>query len=131
MNNTDGVVLDIPEDLIPYLDGMLLEMDECRLEVCLIPSQLDLNGKIRAATGQNPVWYQVLCTMYLRAGCTKAKVQTIIKRQHTMRILEWMIERRYSTSKYAEYLMDVARDRQEFHDQMEKNDGLKPWSHQF
>lgn len=125
------VNISIPEGIIPYLDEMLLEMDECRLEVCLIPSRKDPDGKIRAATGQNPLWYQTLCAIYPRPGRTKAEIRTIIKRRYTIKVLERMISGKHSTSKYAEYLVGVARDRQEFYDSLEKQDMNVPWDNQF
>jgi hypothetical protein len=123
--------INIPEDLITYLDGMLFDMDKCRLEVCLIPSRRDPDGKIRAASGQNSLWYQTLCAAYPRPGCTKAKIRTIIKRQYIIKVLERMISRKRSRSKYAEYLLDVARDRREFYDSLEKQDEDVLWNNQF
>ena len=116
----------VEPELKPFLDEMLLELSENRLEVCLVPNRDPDKPErmLRAAVSQNPEWYRELCRLYPDTrppGKYKKKPRTIIKRRAVTRILSVMVSKGYSVSKYAEYLRDVAHSRID----------IKPWNNQF
>jgi len=114
----------IQDDLISFLDEMLLELYENRLDVCLIPYGED--GKCyRVAHSQNPVWYQELCSLY-PDNRPPRKPRTIIKRQHIIKVLGVMINKKRSRSIYADFLTNIAKDRFKSMQPV-----LEPWACQF
>lgn len=126
-----AVVMKVPDDLALYLDMMIQDMEENRLEVCLVPSRDDScaqdGGMIRAACGVNPKWYSDLCRMYPRAGTEHRKhPRTIIKRRNVLCTLRTMRDKGRTCSKYAEYLIKVAEEYRDLFDTP-----LKPFEDQF
>lgn len=127
----------IPDNLIIFLDEMLYELYENRLESELIPSEHPEcaadGGKIRVAISQNVEWYQELCRLN---PCTRTKSRgarkdwSKIKRQNVIELLENMVKNKKSESMYAEFLLDVAQSRKETIDRLEKEE-LVEWNNQF
>jgi len=134
MNVLDPYFIKIDETLIPYLGDMLTELCECKLEVCLIPSQNDSTredgGMIRVCIGKNPEWYSNLCSSYIRKSKKIKKQRTIIKRKNVIELLEHMIRNGYSKSKYCDYLVKIATDKKQVEDQYTLNQ-FEPWNDQF
>lgn len=124
----------INSQLIPYFNEMLMELYECKLEVCLIPSEIESvrkdGGMIRVAYSKNPEWYSELCSLYIRKSNKKKKFRTIIKRKNIINILINIIKNKYSNSKYAEYLFNIAKDRKKTENDYLINN-LQPWENQF
>lgn len=122
--------MEVGEELVPYIEEMLLELSEFRLGVCLVPNQDPdkTDRMLRAAVSQNPQWYRDLCNAY---PCTRSKARgerkdyTKIKRQYILLVLERLVRLKKSTSKYAEYLIDQAKLRYRSHNQ------ITPWADQF
>ena len=112
------VAIIVEEGLVEPLKDLLAELRRNKLKVERVKSEKN-GGWFRSATAKNPVWYSELCSMYPvvvepRGGWVKKKPRTIIKRQAILGLLERLIRRRRSTSKYAEYLLDVARERRDY-----------------
>jgi hypothetical protein len=72
---------------------MLQELRDQRLEVVVV-------GTVRKVVGENPEWYQELCATY--TSWRRRRHRTIIKRQHTMRVLEALAHERPIRSVYIE-----------------------------
>ena len=55
----------IDQSLVPIIDEMYMELSENRLQVQLVPGDIDSavnDGKmIRVAVSKNPEWYQEMC----------------------------------------------------------------------
>jgi hypothetical protein len=129
MDNSNYSIID--ESLIPFLDEMLLEMSENKLVVTSAPHpDPDKSDRIiRVLTSTNPVWYQELCSLYPDSrpeGANKKKPRTIIKRKSIIRILKALMKNKKSISKYAEFLIDIAKSRQEMCEPV-----LESWGNQF
>ena len=98
----------IQDELILFLDEMLQELYGNKLKVCLIPYG---DGKCyRVAHSQNPIWYQKLCSLY-PDNRPPRKPRTIIKRQYIIKVLGVMINKKKSRSIYADFLINIAKDR--------------------
>lgn len=130
----------IGDELIPIMDEMLMDLSTNKLEVCLIPSQIEDcakdGGMIRVAYNQNVDWYRKLCECY---SCTRYKKRnprkdyTKIKRANIIYILSTLIKNGKSRSKYAEDLRDIAIEIKDMYDKLENNDEeeMIPWKNQF
>jgi hypothetical protein len=138
VGRADAVMV-IDSALVPLLDEMFYELSEERLEVGLVPGnnpeKVDNGRMIRVAISVNPDWYQELCAMY-PGSRTKHRPphrkDTKIKRQYIMIVLERMIRNRRSNSKYAEYLLDYAKDRKGSLDSYQEEEHVpEPWNNQF
>lgn len=127
----------IDSQLVPFLEEMLYEFQDSRLEVCLVPSNdpetAADGGKTRACTGQNPLWYQRMCKEFppvnwkqYRPG--RKKQRTIVKRRDTINNIRCLIKNLRSSSKYAPYIVDEAQHRLEVE---QEADGITPWDNQF
>jgi len=97
---------------------MLAELAECRLEVCLVPSKIPEcasdGGMIRAVCSINPIWYSELASQHPKANQrVRKKPQTSIRRGSVISTIKCMIKNKKSKSKYAEFLLDVAKSRHE------------------
>lgn len=124
----------IDDELIPFLDEMYMDLSTHKLEVCLIP--YDRDGRcVRAAHSQNVDWYQKLCEHY---PCTRQKKRnprkdgTVLKRRNVMHVLEGMIRRKTSRSKYALDLLQIAEDTKKLYDELQAEEEKEiPWDNQF
>ena len=117
-------MIQVNDNLVPFLDEMFAELCGNKLEVCLIPYGND--GKCyRAAYSQNPEWYQELCAMY-PDNRPPRKPRTIIKRQYIIKVLGVMINKKRSRSIYADFLANIAKDRFKSMQPV-----LEPWADQF
>lgn len=103
--------------LIPYLEMMLFDFQQERLEVCLVPNkdgEKENDGRhIRATYSKNIFWYRELCALYpdsRQRGAKKKKPRTIIKRKNIEEVLNTLIEKQKSTSKYAPFILNVAEN---------------------
>ncbi len=127
----------IPGNLIIFLDEMLYELYENRLEVCLIPSEdqacADDGGMIRVPISQNVEWYQELCKLHPRTYVRHTqirKIRTKLKRRNIIMVLEGMIKNKKSRSEHAPFLLGVAQSRKETIEKLEAAE-YKTWDGQF
>lgn len=123
--------MNVPSELVPYLDMMIQDLEENRLEVCLVPNKDDGKAQdgrmLRAVCGTSPKWYSDLCSLYPREEKRpKKKPRTIIKRWNVLRVLRVMRDRMETCSKYADYLIKVAEEYQDTFEPL-----LKPFEDQF
>ena len=103
---------------IVFLEEMLVELAECKLEVCLVPSKIPESAAdgamIRIVTSINPSWYSELASMYPKVNQRKRKKpQTSIRRDSIISAIACMIKNKKSNSKYACFLLAVAEYRLE------------------
>jgi hypothetical protein len=96
----------------------LLEMQaefECtRLEVALVPARRPANygACIRVAVSKNCTWYRSLCAQHLSSRMRNKRLpDTRIKRKNISRVLEHLIARGVSRSKYAQEILKLASQR--------------------
>lgn len=76
-------------------EWFLNELESNQLEVVLIPDRDQRGGMLRAAQGQNAVWYRTFCAQHgsRRKDLYRwSKFKTAIKRQHTRRALRELID---------------------------------------
>lgn len=135
-------MIKIDDELIPILDEMYMDLSINKLEVCLVPgTHSDQDRQIRTLCNQNPYWYKKFCEDH---PCTRIKKRTErkdhtrIKRKNTLEILDRMIRNKQSSSKYAEYLIDIAKDMLETYKEYEalmkqskEEFRYKEWDNQF
>lgn len=71
--------------------------------------------RFRKVLERNPDWYRGLCAEYLsnRKRKRPSKVDTKIRRRTIEKVLQDLLDKGESTSKYAEPLIDIARERVE------------------
>lgn len=122
----------VDEKYIPLLDEMLYELYENRLEVCLVPgTHSDDDRMIRAAVSNNTDWYQQLCKDNPSTRKRRNRAfDTKIRRRNVELLLTRMIKNKQSSSVYAEYLIDIAKDRFDLYEKY-KNEDTIPWDNQF
>lgn len=82
---------------IIFLEEMLFDLAECKLEVCLVPSKIPecaRDGRmIRVVTSINPSWYSELAFQYPKANQRqRKKPQTSMKRDDVIYTIECMIK---------------------------------------
>lgn len=132
----------IDDELIPILNEMYMDLSMNKLEVCLVPGDHpDQDRQIRAVCNSNPYWYKKFCKDHPCTRCKKRsdrKDHTRIKRNYTLIALERMIRNKQSSSQYAEYLIDIAKDMLETYKEYEElmkeskeEFRFKPWDNQF
>ena len=94
------------------LEIMQAEFEATRLEVVLVPARYEVNvgACVRVAISSNCDWYRRLC---LRYGSNRQRrnlaPDTRIKRANIARVLQRLIDRGESRSKYVEDLLQMAR----------------------
>lgn len=127
-------MLTINTELIPFLEEMMYEFIDQRLEVVKIRSQTHEGSFNRAVSGINPEWYQRMCADFPRPiqpsqpREKRIKKRTIVKRKDTIKLFNRLIKFCKSKSKYAPYLVDEAQRRLDLCQEVE---GLEPWDNQF
>lgn len=128
-------MIEIEDKYIFALQDMLDELLECKLEVCLVPQtdnyENDDGKMLRVAYNKNPKWYIELCQTrekpeyrfdtkrekYIKRKMRK-NPQSNIKRGDIIKVIIHMIEKQKSRSKYAETILEHARDRSEIFDNL-------------
>lgn len=102
--------------LAEVYEYMWMELDANRLEVILAPSQIPEcaadGGKIRVAVSNNIEWYRELCANY-PVSSSRKKPRTTVKRQEVTRVLSRLANGKKTSSKYKNYLKEVALKLQE------------------
>jgi hypothetical protein len=131
-------MLTVNTELIPFLEEMMYEFMDQKLEVCLIPPKEqeweDRGTMHRVATSVNPEWYQKMCAEFPRPVQPSQPVEkgikkrTIVKRRDTVKLFERLLKYLKSKSKYAPYLIDEAQRRLEL---CQDAEGIEPWNNQF
>jgi len=109
-------------ELIPFLDEMLLELSENKLRVEKVKSILS-DALLRVPYEHNPEWYSKLCKLYpdtRRRGRIKKKPRTVIKRANIISVLKSMIYKGETWSKYADYLLGIAKNKKDMTDKYNK-----------
>ena len=91
------------ENVFRYL---LDELESSYPETVKIPSQH--GGYIRVAVSKNAEWYSHFCRKHRGRNRRFPKPRTIIRRQHTIKALQRMIQGDRETT-YAKRLMDFIR----------------------
>ncbi len=86
---------------------MLEELRKQRLQVVKIRTD---TGFIRMAISHSPKWYSELCSSYMGRSKRFPKIRTIIKRKHTLRALEKIINDIDDGSVYLERLEPFVKD---------------------
>lgn len=94
------------------LELMLNELQSHQLVTVLVPQKIRTNegGMIRVNQDINCEWYRKFCANHpSQRGVRRGKFDTAIRRQHTIRALERMIEGKGSHSPYAEELRRISK----------------------
>jgi len=92
---------------------MLLDFEREYYEVCLLLNR-NQDGMIRAASNRNPEWYRKICAAFpKRKQKRRKKPQTSIKKEDVINVMNTIIRKGYSGSKYTPYILDEARRRME------------------
>lgn len=107
-----------PEYLRPALGAMLHSLREGRLDVGLAtaPDPRHSGHRIRVVNGQNPEWYQELCSQYTvhrrntRKRLGKKHHDTRIRRKRIIQALTTLHAGRGARSWYADDLLRAAED---------------------
>lgn len=113
----------VSREVVLCLKEMLYELEDNHLSVVLIPQKEPLNhgACLRKACSHNAEWYQEFCG---RHESNRKRIyrnfKTKIKRRETIRMLNRLIEKGNSESKYAEELIEFAQDRAEEYEKMQK-----------
>lgn len=97
------------------LELMLIELESNRLEVGLAPCKYPCNegGCVRVAFSRNATWYRRFCAQYGSSRRRNKKHHdTRIKRAHTIRVLNRLIEGQPVRSQYAPALLSIAEKMQ-------------------
>jgi hypothetical protein len=92
--------------------GELLMTDGLR--VCLVPSDRDDRGKVRAVESANPKWFQDFCSQYQHSRRNRPKKQTrnhhtFIDRRLVVSALTLMVEKRLAPRAYGQRLEELIR----------------------
>lgn len=72
-------------------------------------------GCIRVATSSNVDWYKDLCSMF-QSTRRRRRIDdndTRVKRQNILRVLQRLVDGKATTSTYAPFLLEVAKEMQE------------------
>lgn len=101
--------------LKPIFQDMLAELKSNKL----IVNKIWADGKppVREVENKNPKWYSEMCSLYPRTMDKGRKVRfrnkprTIIKRKDTIIILQTLIKKGESVSKYAYHIIEEAEKR--------------------
>jgi hypothetical protein len=97
------------------LQELLIELESTRLEVGLAPSRRRERDwdMIRVVMSRNCRWYRSFCARHASSRVRRnAHFDTRIRRQAVVRIINQLLSRGSSTSKYAVEILQIARERQ-------------------
>lgn len=110
----------VPESLVPYLKEMIMELEAYEFKACQIEDYLSSKNKWVSGS-KNPEWYSLLIRKYPKlrkkwAWKKKASkklrlADSIIKKVNIKEILVHLSKNRYSKSKYAPDLIQIAETR--------------------
>lgn len=103
-------------DTLRILQDMHYELQNCRLDVILIPRQFNDHGgcKLRVAQTSNCDWYRLLCSEFESKRRQKyKKFKTKIKRRSIESVLKRLCSGKTSKSDYAAWLLHYASKRLE------------------
>jgi hypothetical protein len=115
-------------DLALFIQDMTLDFSDEFHAVCVVPNKdeaKEQDGRhLRAATNRNPEWYRKICTAFpKRKQRRRKKPQTSIKKEDVLCVMQTLIHRGWSKSKYAPFILDEAQRRSEIE--------LVPFDNQF
>lgn len=101
-------VIELSSQQLEALEAMLGELLINRLEVTLVPSQIEeeakRGAKIRVTVGFNPDWYIAFCEHYMVPK--DGRIKTIIKRRNTITALNKMLRTKKADTAYAHRILN-------------------------
>ncbi len=108
----------IDENILLYLNMMLGELEQQKLEVVLLPAPdpQHQSHMIRAKENTNPEWYQILCSNYPRnrRSRTDKYTDSYIKRDRIIKCLNRLLKNKVTKKFLYEIdLVEIARERME------------------
>jgi hypothetical protein len=103
-----------PEQLMPVLRSMLVELRRTRLSVVAVPAPdpRHQGHKVRVVEEQNPWWYREICSRYpSRSKSHKANPQkhTRVKRRRILEALEKMALCQRTASSFEQDILEMAQ----------------------
>jgi hypothetical protein len=105
-------------DLSLFIRDMIFDFEQEYHEVYCVPNRdenKEQDGRhIRVASNRNPEWYRKICAAFpKRKQKRRKKPQTSIKKEDVINVMNTIIRKGYSGSKYTPYILDEARRRME------------------
>ena len=105
-------------ELADFIQSMIDDFITDYHEVYLVPNKdewKESDGRhIRAPMNKNPLWYRKICEAFpKRKQPERKKKQTSVKKEDVIKVMNTLIKRGWSDSKYDPFIIEEARNRYE------------------